>query len=158
MVILGIDPGYERLGWGVITTQGPTVQFVACGLISTPKTKTPFQRLTQLSIELESVLQTYEPTRVALETLFFSKNQTTALLVAQARGTILSTIGRWNSTTDIVEFGPGQIKLAVTGHGGSDKRAVEKMVRLQLKGIPEKLVDDTLDALAVAMTASSTHY
>lgn len=170
MIILGIDPGYDRCGWGVIRKERAGFKYSACGLITTttkdgpknvyqnPNSKIQIKQVTRrlavIASELRTILERYEPDVIAIESLFFSKNKKTALGVAEARGAILSTIANWSDSVEIQEFTPMQIKLAVTGSGGADKKGVEKMIRLQLKDIPEKLIDDTLDALATALVAS----
>jgi crossover junction endodeoxyribonuclease RuvC len=158
MIILGIDPGYDRCGWGVIEKKVGNYSYIACGLIQTPKTDEHIGRISKVSKEIWTILQTYKPQVVSIETLFFSKNVTSALKVAEVRGAILSTVGNWSEDVKFQEYNPMQIKSAVTGVGNADKKAVEKMVRLQLKGVPEKLIDDTVDALAIALTSGTKTY
>ncbi len=159
MIILGIDPGYQRCGWGVLE-KGINTSFVACGLIEI-KTNTSadivsdaVMRLSQLQSQLQAVLVTHTPDIVAIESIFFSNNAKTVIGVAQARGVILASIGSIPQTPRVMEYTPNQIKSAVTGSGSADKKSVEKMMRLQLAGIPENTIDDTIDALAIAYTAS----
>lgn len=155
MMILGIDPGYERLGWGILEGSSSTYGYHACGVIQTPKTRSHPERLEDLFAQLQSIFSTYNPSVMAIETLFFSKNEKTALLVAQARGIILLAAGLAHCA--IEELSPSTIKSVVAGNGQSDKRGVEKMLRLQLKGIPANLLDDTVDALAIAYTYAVLH-
>lgn len=155
MMILGIDPGYERLGWGVLSVSSKSCSYQACGVIQTPKTLSHPLRLAQLFSSLQSVFSTYQPSAMAIETLFFSKNEKTALLVAQARGIIL--LSATLAQCPIEELSPSTIKSVVAGNGQSDKRAVEKMLRLQVPLIPTDLLDDTVDALAIAYTYAILH-
>lgn len=150
MRILGIDPGYERLGWGVLDKQIGRYELIDCGVIKTPKSLPHPTRLGKLFEELTSVITKYSPEGAVIEKLFFATNAKTAINVAEARGVILLACER--GKLNITELTPLQIKSAVTGNGQADKKAVEKMVRLQVKNIPDKLVDDTLDALAAALS------
>jgi len=150
ITILGIDPGYDRLGWGIGTTDGQLWTNLHHGCIQTPKTAALFDRYQLLQNELTQVIKTYQPQVAVIESLFFFKNQKTALKVSEARGVILSTC--FTAKLRLHEFTPLQIKQAVTGYGRADKKSIEKMVRLQLKLSQEKIIDDALDALAVMMT------
>lgn len=160
MLVLGIDPGYDRCGWAIVD-KNQAIRLVACGAILAKSNKTnPISltaRLTILAGQLQEVLKVYRPQHISVEKIFFSKNQKTAIEVAQARGVILSTIGLWDSAISISEPTPNQVKLAVTGNGAADKKQVEKLVRLQVKGVPVEALDDTIDAIAIAMMASSTY-
>ncbi len=150
MKILGIDPGYERLGWGVLSREHGVYTYIDSGCIRTSKTDSDARRLADLSLKLHTIITHYSPDQAVVESLFFSNNQKTALLVAQARGVILSQLAI--EGVKVLERTPPQIKSAVTGDGQADKKAVEKMVRLQIKGIPEDVLDDTIDALAAALS------
>jgi crossover junction endodeoxyribonuclease RuvC len=152
-VCLGIDPGYDRVGWAVGEIKGSQLQPIAYGLIQTDKHQTHFVRYQQVEAELSAILNQYQPVEAAIETLFFSNNQTTAMKVSEIRGIIISTLLR--SKVECFEYNPSQIKLTVTGFGKADKKAVEKMIRLQLKLPAEKVIDDTLDALAILLTHST---
>ena len=149
-VILAIDPGYDRCGWAVMSSN-PKAEVIFYGCIVTDKKADFFDRLSQVITELGQVIAAHETTELAIETLFFSKNVKTAMRVAETRGAI-SALCLINAMK-IFEYSPVQIKQAVTGNGKADKKSVEKMVRLQLK-IPktEKLLDDTLDALGIGLT------
>lgn len=164
--ILGIDPGYDRVGWGIVQSDGPTFTVVAYGCIQTAKSDPLIERYRQIDRELEHIVVTYQPTDAAIESIFFAKNQTTAMHVAEARGVIISCLFRHQ--LGYGEYTPLQIKQAVTGFGKADKAAVEKMIRLQLKlnqaggaGASKdqaKVLDDALDALAVSLTHASRRY
>lgn len=150
LTILGIDPGYDRLGWAVGTFNGQKWTKLVYSCIETPKKLELFDRYKMLQTELTKVIKNYQPQVAAIENLFFSKNQKTAMRVSEARGIIISTC--FTENLNVYEFNPMQIKQAVTGYGKADKKAVEKMVRLQLNLPKEKIIDDTIDALAVMMT------
>ncbi|HEX9817920.1 MAG TPA: crossover junction endodeoxyribonuclease RuvC [Patescibacteria group bacterium] len=149
-VILGIDPGYDRVGWAVGEVRGQTWLTIHHGCLKTSKAQTLFERYRQIAQELSAIIKTHQPTILAIESLFFFKNQKTALKVSEARGVIINTC--LNHDLDIAEFTPLQIKQAVTGYGRADKNSVEKMLRLELKLTEHKIIDDTIDALAVMMT------
>ncbi len=148
MVILGIDPGTARIGFGVINNN-QKLKLIGYGCIQTPKTLKNPQRLAELENQLRQIIKKYKPERVAVEDLFFFKNLKTAISVSQARGVILLTAAK--SKIPILEYTPLQIKQAVTGYGRAEKKQVQKMVKmiLNLKKIPKP--DDAADALAAAI-------
>jgi crossover junction endodeoxyribonuclease RuvC len=153
-IYMGIDPGYDRVGWAVgILNQKFEVQPLGYGLIQTSKSATIFERYIQIQTELAEVLVEYHPASAGLETLFFSKNTKTALRVSEARGIIIGELIKMGCS--IVEYNPVQIKQAVTGYGQADKKAIEKMVRLQLHITETKIIDDTMDALAILLAHST---
>lgn len=153
MRILGIDPGYDRMGWSVVDREKLVTTLIDCGIILTPKDFSPAKRLAIIYEKLNEICEKYHPSVLAIESLFLFKNQKTVIGVAQSRGIVLLTAAQRDM--EVQEFSPPQIKLAVTGNGHADKKAVEKMVRLIVKNVPEKLIDDTLDAIAVALTSPS---
>lgn len=148
-LILAIDPGYDRLGWA-IGQKKQTIQLQEFGCIQTTQENSIFERYQQLITELSVILTTYQPTQLAIETLFFSKNTATAMRVSETRGLITGLCLAHG--LQIFEYHPNQIKLAVTGSGRADKKAMEKLVRLQLKVPTKKIIDDTLDAMGVLIT------
>lgn len=141
------------MGWAIGRQTGKNQMTVlAYGAIQTAKSASMFDRYRQIQTELQALIEQHHPSYLAIEELFFSKNTTTALRVSEVRGLIIASC--LNSGMKITEYNPSTIKLAVTGHGRADKAAVDKMVRLQL-GIKEvKVLDDTMDALAVLITHS----
>ena len=149
-VTLAIDPGYDRIGWAVGEGLGPKQKIRAFGCIRTLKTDSLTKRYSQLEKELEVVIATHSPNTLAIETLFFSKNTTTALKVAEARGIIIGCCVRHR--IDVKEYNPNTVKLSATGNGKADKLAMEKMVRLQLPLPKTKIIDDAIDALAILLT------
>lgn len=153
MVILGIDPGYGRIGWGVIEGNKADWKHVAHGCIETSPKKSLAARLVEIEHELESIVETYKPEKVGIESLFFRKNVTTGLQVAHARGVMLLLFEKRN--LKVAEIKPVEVKQAVTGQGNAEKRQVQLMVAMLL-GLPKKqFQDDAADALAVAL--SCTH-
>jgi crossover junction endodeoxyribonuclease RuvC len=149
-IVLAIDPGYDRLGWAVGEISGNTATPLAYDCITTNRDEDRLQRYQDLAQQLQAVLEKHEPELLAIEQLFFSKNTTTAMKVAEARGVIFHLCSQHG--LEIKEYHPSHIKQAVTGQGNASKRAVEKMVRMQLNLKGEKLLDDTLDALALLIT------
>lgn len=148
--ILGIDPGFGRVGWGVVEKRGGDWVHVAHGCIETDASAAFVDRLKVIESELQSVLEQYAPTIAAVEELFFVKNVTTGINVGQARGVILLTLA--HAGLPIHEHTPKEIKQAVTGYGSADKGQMQTMIKLQLqlKDVPKP--DDAADALAVALT------
>ncbi len=149
MRILGIDPGYATVGFGVIDTSHARLSFVDCGAIETRAGERIEKRLTQIADALASLISQYSPDCVSMEELFFYSNQTTGINVAQARGVLLYTCERHK--LPIYEYTPMQVKSAVVGYGKAEKRQVMEMTKtlLKLPGIPRP--DDAADALAVAI-------
>ena len=149
MIILGIDPGYAILGYGVIEADGRRIKPLDYGVVET-KTKEPFpERLEKLYRGLCQLTTCYRPDCVAFEELFFYRNVTTALQVGAGRGVAL--LAAQQSGVPLYEYTPMQIKLAVTGNGHADKKQVQQMTKmlLNLEKIPKP--DDTADALAIAV-------
>ena len=152
MRILGIDPGYATIGFGILdfdkSKNKTTV--VDYGVIETPKNEGFPQRLVMIEDGIHALLDKYSPDEVSIEELFFAKNVTTGINVAHARGVILATVVK--RIGNIFEYTPLQIKQALTGYGRADKHQIQAMVKtlLGLKSIPRP--DDAADALAVALT------
>jgi crossover junction endodeoxyribonuclease RuvC len=152
MKILGIDPGYERLGIAVLEkNKGDKKEGVVYSDCFKTSAKMPFEeRLLLLGREVERVINFYQPDGLAIETLFFTNNQKTAMNVAEVRGTILY-IAKCAGLT-LQQFTPMQIKVAVAGHGQGDKRAVTNMVKMLVFIEKEIKHDDEYDAIAIALT------
>lgn len=151
MKIIAIDPGYERLGIAIIEKEsGQKERLVHSECFKTSAKLPHADRLALIKNRLEEVVREFEPTVLAIETLFFSTNKKTALKVAEARGTIISTLR--SAGLDVTEFMPNEIKVAVTGYGKSDKNAVIKMTE-QLISIKKPIKhDDEYDAIACGLT------
>ena len=154
MRILGIDPGTGILGFGVIEMRGPQPQLVDGGVIRTPVKQDDAVRLLTIYEELTDIIAQTKPTVMSVEKLFFARNVTTAMTVAQARGVVL--LCGQQAGLALFEYTPMQIKQAITGCGKADKKQMQEMVRviLGLKEIPRP--DDAADALAAAITHSMT--
>lgn len=150
--ILGIDPGFGRVGFGVIEKKGGDWAHVVHGLIETSPKKTFVDRIVEIHEELQKLIQEFRPQRAAIEELFFAKNVTTAIQVAQARGAILLTLVEAGISVD--EFTPLQVKQALTGYGRAEKGQIQKMVIMSLHLKEKKLQDDAADALAIALTGA----
>lgn len=154
MRIIGIDPGTGILGFGVIDVSGQAVQLVDAGVIRTPVKEDDAVRLQTIYEELTDIIVSTGPAVMSVEKLFFARNVTTAMTVAQARGVVL-LCGR-QAGLDIFEYTPMQIKQAVSGYGKADKKQVQEMVRILLKLEFTPKPDDCADALAAALTHSFT--
>ncbi|HXF44242.1 MAG TPA: crossover junction endodeoxyribonuclease RuvC [Candidatus Paceibacterota bacterium] len=152
VVVLGIDPGTVRIGYGIVRKDGSKLTRLESGLIELPK-ENHGRRLVSLEKNLNNLIRRFAPDKVGLERLFLSKNRKTAMEVAEARGVIIKTV--FQNAVPLKEMGPNEVKLAVTGDGGADKKAVQKMVRLTLGIRGEKMIDDISDALAIAISAAS---
>ena len=149
MRILGIDPGYAIVGWGIVDYKGNNFKAVDYGAITT-QAKTPFpSRLMKIYNDLTLIVQQFEPNVMAIEKLYFNTNTTTAIDVAQARGVIILAAQQYS--IDIFEYTPLQVKQSVVGYGRAEKKQVQEMTKLilGLEKIPKP--DDTADALAMAI-------
>lgn len=146
MIVLAIDPGVERFGFAVLEKTQNTIRYIFSGIIVTKKTLTHTRRLGQIYTDLTPLFAKYRPKQIVLERLFFSKNVTTALAVAQAQG-IVYLLAHQNDIP-VVEIAPNTIKSVVTGYGGADKKAIQKMLELQLTIPKAKRLDDEYDAIA----------
>jgi crossover junction endodeoxyribonuclease RuvC len=149
MKVLGFDPGTNRIGFGCLEIKGSNVVHLGSGLIEFKGGGS--EKLLSLRIEILQKIKEFKPDLVGVEKLFFSKNKTTALKVAEARGVILEAI--LSSGSQLKEVYPSEAKLAVGARGNSPKKEVVKMVGLILNLNTKGLKDDTLDALAIAMAA-----
>jgi crossover junction endodeoxyribonuclease RuvC len=154
MRILGIDPGTGILGFGIIEANRGKFELVDGGVIRTPVHEDDAVRLLTIYEELTDIIAANNPTVMSVEKLFFSRNVTTAMTVAQARGVVL--LCGMQAGMEIHEYTPMQIKLAVTGYGKADKKQMQEMVRviLNLETIPKP--DDAADAIAAALTHAQT--
>lgn len=149
MRILGIDPGYAIVGFGVVDYAGANFAPIEYGAILT-EAHTPFtRRLCDIDTDMQEILRRYEPDCMAIEKLFFTTNRTTAIDVAQARGILILAAAKRN--IPVFEYTPLQVKQAVAGYGKAEKRQVMDMTRriLKLEQIPKP--DDAADALAIAI-------
>lgn len=149
MRILGIDPGVATVGFGVIDSERGTQKMIQYGAITTSAGLPLATRLVQIAQDLEQLITQFQPDEIAIEELFFSKNITTGIAVAHARGVILYTAERLR--VPVYEYTPMQVKQAVVGYGLAEKQQIMDMTRrlLKLKAIPRP--DDAADALAIAI-------
>lgn len=152
MRILGIDPGFATVGWAVLDSERGNLQPVAYGAITTPAHTNFESRLLMIKKDLETIIDRYSPTEMAIEELFFNTNITTGIAVAEARGVILCTA--FERGLKISEYTPLQVKQSVVGYGKAEKQQVIAMVTsiLKLKKPPKP--DDTADAVAIAICHS----
>ena len=149
MRILGIDPGLAIVGYGVIDFERGKFRAVAMGSIETPAGIDTEERLNMIFDDLCEVIEKYRPSEVAIEELFYHTNQKTVIAVAEARGVILLACRR--AMMNIAEYTPLQVKQSVVGYGRAEKKQVMEMTRMLL-GFEEKIkLDDTADALAIAI-------
>ena len=149
MRVLGIDPGYAIVGWGVLDYQGNRFQPAGFGAVTTKAGVPLEQRLAQVYDGVAEVLDQYRPEALSIEKLFYQHNQTTVIGVAEARGVILLAAAKQG--LDIYEYTPLQIKQSVVGYGRAEKSQVMDMVRriLSLQAVPKP--DDAADAVAIAL-------
>ena len=150
MRILGIDPGLATLGWGVIETDGYRDRLVQYGAIITYPRDTFPTRLASIHTNIRGLIETFKPDEIAFEELFFSKNITTGIQVAGARGVALAACQSY--TDRLFEYTPMQIKQAITGYGNAEKKQMQQMVRMRLGLTEIPKPDDAADAVACAIT------
>ncbi len=154
MVIIGIDPGLAIVGWGVIESNRGKLRPIAYGAITTPAHTDIEQRLLIIKEDLKMILDKYKPEEMAIEELFFNTNITTGIAVAEARGVILCTAHE--AGVKISEYTPLQVKQAVVGYGKAEKKQVISMVISLLSLKANLKLDDTADALAIAICHSNS--
>ena len=155
MRILGIDPGYATIGFGLIEGERAQYRMVTYGAITTPAGLPLSKRLYQIDRDMEELIGQLKPDAISVEELFFNTNITTGIAVAHGRGVLLCAAERCG--IPLFEYTPGQVKMAVTGYGKAVKKQVQEMTRilLHLPAIPKP--DDTADALAMAITFCHTN-
>lgn len=155
MRVIAVDPGYDRLGVSVLELIEGKESLVYSDCIETNKDDDLNDRLFDLGNQFFDLLQKFKPDCLAIETLFFNKNQKTAIGVAAARGMLIYLAKQ--AGCSVYEFGPQEIKIAITGYGKSDKKAVIDMLHRLVSGLPEKALDDEYDAIAVGITCLAHH-
>lgn len=149
MRIIGIDPGTAIAGYGIVDYNGNESRLVTSGSIQTSKNLSDDKRLAEISHDLEEILKKYSPDIASVEKIFFFKNQKTVISVAQARGVILSVLAQ--HSVPVYEYTPMEIKLSVTGYGKSTKNEVADMVKRLIVYDYFPKLDDTADAIAMAV-------
>lgn len=152
MKILGIDPGMAIVGYGLIEVEGDNIQLLASGSIQTDKKLPDSKRLLEVYNDLSTIVQKYQPDCASVEELFFFKNQKTVIPVAEARGVILTVLEKFAIPT--FGYTPMVVKQVLTGYGRADKKEVEQMVRIALESENLPKLDDTVDAIAIAICHS----
>ena len=149
MIVLGIDPGSRHTGFGVVELEGSRVRQLDAGRIVLTAEPTPAARMARLAEGVEETLERWRPEAAVLETLFHGRNSRSLIALAQARGVILSVLGRRG--LDIREYSPAEVKQAVCGSGRADKTQVSRMVDVLLGPSPVRRSADASDALAAAL-------
>lgn len=155
MIVLGIDPGFGRVGYGVISYNNNKSRALEYGCITT-EANTPLpKRLNKIEKDLKEIISRYKIDAASIEDLFFNNNSKTAIKVAEARGVILNTLE--SCGIEIFEYTPLQAKLAIVGYGRAEKNQVKEMVKsyLNLEKMPK--LDDTTDALAIAICHTNNY-
>ena len=159
MKILGIDPGTAIVGWGLVEDDHQfngkkCPKVISCGIISTKAGTPDADRLEIIFDSLTDIIKKEKPDIIAVEQLFFFKNQKTVMTVSQARGAIILAVKK--SKTPFFEYTPLQVKQAITGYGRADKKQIQEMVKtlLRLKEVPKP--DDAADALAIALCCAQS--
>ena len=149
MKILGIDPGMAIVGYSVLDFDGENFELITSGSIQTQKTLSNAARLYEIFNDLSKIIEIYKPDIASVEKLFFFRNRTTIIPVAEARGVILTALEKYNIKT--YEYTPIEVKQVLTGFGRADKKEVERMVKLTLKKDDLPSLDDTIDSMAIAI-------
>lgn len=150
MKVIGIDPGYERLGVSVVEKNNDKEKLLYSNCIKTPKNSDFNHRLEIISRNITELIEEFSPENLAIESLFFNKNQKTVMRVSEVKGAIINIA--LTNKLKVYEFTPLQIKVAVTGYGRSDKRQVISMVKNLIEIEKDIKTDDEFDAIAVAIT------
>lgn len=154
MIILGIDPGTHRMGYGIIKKEGGRLIFVDAGLVKIKSDKGS-SALLDIKNGLENIIKKFKPEIVAVEKVYFSKNVKTAISVSEARGAAILTA--LDMGLKIQEYSPNEVKKGVAGHGFADKKSVFKMIKLILNRPDLDLIDDASDALALAIMCAGSN-
>lgn len=150
MVILGIDPGFDRLGCAILERQKSEDNLIYSTCIFSDKKTSYEKRLLFLGKEIEKIIRKYKPNVAIMEKLFFSQNQKTAIRVAEARGMVIFLLTSKN--IPLIEIAPSEIKTAITGYGKADKNQIKKMVQVILNIQCSGKIDDETDAIATALS------
>ncbi len=152
MKILGIDPGMAIVGYGLIEVENSEITLLTSGSIQTDKKLSDSKRLLEIYRDLTTIVEKYQPDCASVEELFFFKNQKTIIPVAEARGVILTVLEKFNIPT--YSYTPMVVKQVLTGYGRAEKKEVEQMVRIALNSEKLPKLDDTVDAIAIAICHS----
>lgn len=152
MKILGIDPGMAIVGYGLIEIEEDKIELLTSGSIQTDKNLPDSKRLLEIFEDLSTIVQKYQPDCASVEELFFFKNQKTVIPVAEARGVILTVLEKFQIPT--YGYTPMVVKQVLTGYGRAEKKEVEQMVKIALERDDLPKLDDTVDAIAIAICHS----
>lgn len=152
MKILGIDPGMAIVGYGLIEYDGKNCTLLKSGSIQTKKGTAESSRLLEILQDITTLVETLKPDAASIEKLFFFRNHTTVMPVAHARGIILAILEKYG--IPIYEYTPMEVKQVLTGYGRADKKEVEQMVKISLNTDRLPKLDDTVDAIAIAICHS----
>lgn len=152
MKILGIDPGMAIVGYGLIEVENSEITLLTSGSIQTDKKLSDSKRLLEIYNDLTTIVEKYQPDCASVEELFFFKNQKTVIPVAEARGVIITVLEKFNIPT--YSYTPMVVKQVLTGYGRAEKKEVEQMVRIALNSEKLPKLDDTVDAIAIAICHS----
>ena len=152
MKILGIDPGMAIVGYGIINIENDKIELLTSGSVQTDKKLSDSKRLLEIYNDLTTIVKKYQPDCASVEELFFFKNQKTVIPVAEARGVILTVLEKFNIPT--YSYTPMEVKQVLTGYGRAEKQEVEQMVRIALNSDKLPKLDDTIDAIAIAICHS----
>ena len=152
MKILGIDPGMAIVGYGLIEITNENPILLTSGSIQTDKNKNDSERLLEIFNDLSQIVEEFKPDCASVENLFFFKNQKTVIPVAEARGVILTVLEKYGIPA--FSYTPMEVKQVLTGYGRADKKEVEQMVKISLGTEKLPKLDDTVDAVAIAICHS----
>ena len=154
MIILGIDPGIERLGWGVIK-KTPSGKFIRIdsGVKKTLSSQEKGARLLEIYNFLDKLVVSQKPLLLGIERLFFTTNAKTAITIGEVRGVILTVAAKYNIPA--MELSPPEVKIAICGYGKANKKDVASMLKVSIDLPSRKMLDDETDALALALTAGA---
>jgi crossover junction endodeoxyribonuclease RuvC len=154
MIILGIDPGFARMGYAILESDKKNVRVIDCDCFETNSKLNYGKRLMLASNKVKSLISKYRPAALAIEKVFFAKNQKTALQIAEVRGVLLYLAAC--SKVPVYEYTPLQVKMALCGYGKADKEQIQRMLKILFKGQSLPKSDDAADALAICLTCAAT--
>lgn len=152
MIILGIDPGFARLGYAILESDKKNVRVIVCDCFETSQKLSYEKRLVLAAGKVKSLLSKYRPDAIAIEKVFFAKNRKTALQIAEVRGVLLYLAA--SLKLPAYEYTPLQVKMALCGYGKATKEEVQKMLKTLLKTPSLPKSDDATDALAIGLTCA----
>ncbi len=155
MKILGIDPGMAIVGYSVVEFSNDKFELLTSGSIQTKKGNSDASRLLEIFNDMSEIIDKYKPDVASVEKLYFFRNQTTIIPVAEARGVILTALEKFNIPA--FEYTPMEVKQVLTGFGRADKKEVEQMVKITLQRDELPKLDDTIDSIAIAICHTRKH-